>query len=157
MITETDRTHLRRAVDLARAALENGDSPFGSVLVSGSGELLFEDHNRTSSGDPTRHPEFEIARWAALNLTPEQRKQAVVYTSGEHCPMCAAAHGMAGLGKIVYASSSAQLREWLSEFGLQPGPLKPLAIQDVIKDATVVGPVAEFTAELKELQRQYRS
>lgn len=157
MITEIDRTHLRRAVALARAALANGDSPFGSVLVSGEGEVLFEDHNRTSGGDPTRHPEFEIARWAALNLTPEQRRDATVYTSGEHCPMCAAAHGMAGLGKIVYASSSAQLREWLAEFGFQPGPLKPLAIQDVIANAQVVGPVAEFTAELKELQRRYRS
>lgn len=156
MITEIDRKHLRRAVDLAREALEAGDSPFGSVLVSESGEVLFEDHNRTSSGDATRHPEFEIARWAAANLAPEERKNAVVYTSGEHCAMCAAAHGMVGLGKIIYAVSSRQLREWIIEFGLTPGPVATIPIQDIVSGIEVVGPVPEFTAELKEMQRAYR-
>src|SRR5699024_11904289 len=49
---------------------------------------LFEDHNHVSGGDHTQHPEFAIARWAANNLTPEERAKATVYTSGEHCPMC---------------------------------------------------------------------
>lgn len=53
--------------------------------------MLAEDHNRVASGDRTRHPEFELARWSAAHLTPEQRAAATVYTSGEHCPMCAAA------------------------------------------------------------------
>ena len=34
MITETDLKHLKRCVELARTALELGDEPFGSVLVS---------------------------------------------------------------------------------------------------------------------------
>src|SRR5699024_12203067 len=45
---------------------------------------------------PTMHPEFELARWAANNMSPEARAQATVYTSGEHCPMCAAAHAWVG-------------------------------------------------------------
>src|SRR5690606_34979616 len=110
MINEQDRTYLQRCVELAAAALAAGDEPFGSVLVSSQGEILFEDHNRVSGGDHTRHPEFAIARWAAQNMTPEERSSATVYTSGEHCPMCAAAHGWVGLGRIVYASSSEQFR-----------------------------------------------
>src|SRR5690606_42128288 len=66
---------------------------FGSILVSASGQVLFEDRNRVAGGDHTRHPEFAIARWAAENLSTEARAAATVYTSGEHCPMCAAAHG----------------------------------------------------------------
>jgi len=31
--------------------------------------------------------------------------------------MCAAANGWVGIGRIVYASSSRQLMEWLKEFG----------------------------------------
>jgi tRNA(Arg) A34 adenosine deaminase TadA len=101
MITETDSRHLQRCVELAEEALEVGDEPFGSVLVSGNGEVLIEDHNHVAGGDATRHPEFFLARWAAENLPAEERSRATVYTSGEHCPMCAAAHGWVGLGRIV--------------------------------------------------------
>ena len=110
ILDEVGRKHLTRAVELAERALASGDEPFGSVLVSADGAVLFEDHNRVAGGDHTRHPEFEIARWAAEHLSPEERAGASVYTSGEHCPMCAAAHGWVGLGVIYYASSSAQLR-----------------------------------------------
>ena len=84
MITEQDRTHLKRCIELAEQGLNAGDEPFGSVLVSAEGNVLFEDHNHVSGGDGTRHPEFEIARWAADHLTPEERQQATVYTSGQH-------------------------------------------------------------------------
>ena len=87
-VTPTDVDRLRRCIDLAREALADGDEPFGSTLVSADGTELFADRNRVSGGDHTRHPEFAIARWAAENLTPDERASATVYTSGEHCPMC---------------------------------------------------------------------
>ena len=62
-LNDTDLAHLRRCVELAREGLEDGDGPFGSVLVDGDGEVLFEDRNRVQDGDETRHPEFEIAKW----------------------------------------------------------------------------------------------
>ena len=71
MIDDTDLVHLRRSVELARIALNSGDEPFGSVLVSAAGEVLFEDHNHVAGGDQTQHPEFAIARWSAANLTPD--------------------------------------------------------------------------------------
>ncbi|NRQ39622.1 nucleoside deaminase, partial [Nonomuraea sp. NN258] len=92
MIGETDLRHLRRCVELAAEALDKGDEPFGSVLVSGDGRVLAEDHNRVAGGDRTQHPEFALARWSAEHLAPRERAAATVYTSGEHCPMCAAAH-----------------------------------------------------------------
>ena len=139
-ISETDRGHLRRCVELAREALDAGDEPFGSVLVSARGEVLFEDRNRVAGGDATRHPEFEIARWAAAHLTPEQRSAATVYTSGEHCPMCSAAHAWVGLGRIVHASSSAQLGRWLDELGAPPAPVAALPITQVAPGVPVDGP-----------------
>ena len=65
-VTEADLRYLRRCVKLATEAVEAGDFPFGSVLVAEDGTVLAEDRNRElSAGDPTRHPEFELARWAA--------------------------------------------------------------------------------------------
>ena len=157
MLTDADLRYLRRCLELAEAALEAGDEPFGSVLVAADGRILAEDHNRVASGDRTRHPEFEPARWAAANLTPAERAAATVYTSGEHCPMCAAAHGWVGLGRIVYASSSAQLVEWLRELGVPPSPVKPLPIQAVVPSAVVAGPVPELAEQVRALHRRYHS
>lgn len=154
MINETDLKHLHRCVVLAETALEKGDEPFGSMLVSADGEVLFEDHNHVAGGDHTQHPEFAIARWAANNLSPEERSKATVYTSGEHCPMCAAAHGWVGLGRIVYASSSEQLGGWLSDLGAPPSPVRNLAIRDVIKDPAVDGPVPELAEMVHQLHRR---
>jgi tRNA(Arg) A34 adenosine deaminase TadA len=156
MLNETDMRHLRRCVEIAAEALHAGDEPFGSLLVAADGAVLFEDRNRVAGGDHTRHPEFEIARWAAANLTPAERRRATVYTSGEHCPMCAAAHGWVGLGRIVYAASSAQLVDWLAELGVPPPPVRPLPIAEVVPDAVVDGPAPELAEAVRALHRRSR-
>lgn len=153
-ITSADRVFLARAVELAGNALAVGDEPFGSVLVSPAGDVLFEDHNHVAGGDHTRHPEFEIARWAAEHLSPDERRAATVYTSGEHCPMCAAAHGWVGLGRIVYAMSSAQLTELLASLGAAPGPVAALPVTAIVPGAVVDGPDAELAARVAELHRR---
>ena len=157
MIDETDLRHLRRCVALAREALEAGDAPFGSVLVAAGGAVLAEDRNRVSGGDRTRHPEFALARWAAEHMAPAERAAATVYTSGEHCPMCAAAHGFVGLGRIVYAGSAAQLGAWRSELGAPGGPVSTLPIRAVAPDLRVDGPAPELADELRELHRRYHA
>ena len=151
MIDEKDKQYLRRCIELARTAVMAGDEPFGSVLVSGQGDVLFEDHNRVAGGDRTQHPEFAIARWAADNMTVSERREATVYTSGEHCPMCAAAHGWVELGRIVYASSSVQLAGWLAELGTSPPRVRALPIAHIITNTIVDGPVPEFAEEIRGL------
>ena len=150
----TDRQHLLRCVELAEQALAAGDEPFGSVLVAAGGATLFEDHNHVAGGDRTRHPEFAIARWAADHLPEPERAGATVYTSGEHCPMCAAAHAWVGLGRVVYATSSAQLTGWLTEWGVPPGPVAPLPIGQVAPGIPVDGPCPELESRVKDLYRQ---
>lgn len=145
-----DRPYLRRCVDLAREALDAGDEPFGSLLVSG-GTVVFEDRNRVAGGDATRHPEFEIARWAADHLAPADRAAAVTYTSGEHCAMCSAAHAWVGLGRIVYAASTEQLVAWHAEWGVAPAPVSPLPIGAVAPSIPVSGPEPSLTAEVRAL------
>jgi tRNA(Arg) A34 adenosine deaminase TadA len=157
-ISDDDLERLRRCVDLARVALDDGDEPFGSILVDGDGAILFEDRNRVKDGDATRHPEFAIARWAVDNLTPDDRARATVYTSGEHCPMCAAGHAWVGLGRIVYATSSAQLCQWLAEWGAPPSPVAALPITTVAPGLLVDGPAPELADTMKALyEAKFRS
>ena len=155
MLDDAELQHLRRCIKLATEALESGDEPFGSVLVAKDGTVLAEDRNRVSSGDRTRHPEFELARWAAVNMPPRERAAATVFTSGEHCPMCAAAHGWVGLGRIVYASSSEQLVAWLAELGVPASPVRSLPIREIVPNLMVEGPVPGLAEQIRDLHRRF--
>ena len=151
-VSERDLQHLRRAVDLASEAADAGDGPFGSVLVDADGIERFADRNREqTTGDPTRHPEFEIARWASAHLSADERTAATVYTSGEHCPMCAAAHAWVGLGRIVYAASSAQISAWRTEWGAPASPVAALPISQVAPGIPIDGPVDQLAIEVRAL------
>ncbi|KPM42948.1 hypothetical protein AK830_g3602 [Neonectria ditissima] len=158
---EANADILKLCIRLAEEALEAGDDPFGSVLVDSSGKILQQDRNRVATGrngdgtaDATLHPEFTLAVWAQQHLSPEERVQTTVYTSGEHCAMCSAAHAYCGLGRIVYISSTAQYHAWREEVGLTSGKVRPLAISDVAPGITVQGPVAGLDEEVKELHRR---
>lgn len=150
-----DVAHLRRCVALATEALDAGDDPFGSVLADADGVVLAEDRNReTSSADPTAHPELALARWAAAHLSPEERAAATVYTSGEHCPMCSAAHGWVGLGRVVFAASSVQLAGWRAGWGLPASPVAALPITTVAPGVRTEGPIAPFDEEMRLLHER---
>ncbi|WP_019808360.1 nucleoside deaminase [Saccharomonospora halophila] len=155
MVDERELFFLRRCVELAEEALDAGDEPFGSVLVDADGVARGEDRNRVAGGDRTRHPEFELARLSTSLLSPRERAGATVYTSGEHCPMCAAAHAWVGLGRIVYVTSSAQLSGWLAELGVPPAPVRSLPVSEVAPGVVVEGPVDALADRVRRLHVRY--
>ena len=155
-LSEEDRRHLTQAVDLAETAVEAGDEPFGSVLVDGSGTVLQTARNEAVHRNATLHPELTLAQWAGDHLDAATRAAATVYTSGEHCPMCSAAHAWVGLGRIVYASSSAQTAQWYAELGAGASPVAPLPINAVAPGIPVDGPDEELGARVHELHRRFR-
>ncbi|CAL9357973.1 nucleoside deaminase [Streptomyces sp. enrichment culture] len=155
MVSDAELAYLRRCVELAAEAVQAGDEPFGSVLVDVDGKVRAEDRNRVAGGDRTRHPEFELARWAAAHLPPEERAGATVYTSGEHCPMCAAAHAWVGLGRIVYVASSQQLGTWFGDLGAPLPPVRTLPVREIAPDVTVEGPVPELVPEVRALVHRF--
>ncbi|MFJ4696049.1 nucleoside deaminase [Streptomyces sp. NPDC088766] len=155
MVKDDEVPPPRRRVVLAEEASRAGDGPFGSVLVGAEGAVLAEDHNRVASGDRTRHPEFEPARWSAAHLSPGERAAATVYTSGEHRPTCAAAHSRIGLGRIVYAASSARLTTWLSGWGVPAAPVRALPVQEIAPGVPVEGPVPGPAREMRAPHRRF--
>lgn len=155
MLTLTDKHFLALCIDLAEEALKAGDKPFGSILVDKDNHILAQARNKVNALNALAHPEYELAAWALDNLTTEQRKESTMYTSGEHCPMCAAAHGMAGIGTVVYAASGQQYNEWLKEFDLPLSPINMIPIEDVVKEITVRGPAeGELLERIKKLHEK---
>lgn len=154
MVSNNEKIYLERCIELATEALLAGDAPFGSVLVAKDGTILHEERNRTVTGDVTQHPEFALARWAAQNMTAKERATATVYTSGEHCPMCSAAHGLAGLGPIVYISSAKQLSTWLDDLNAPSSPINFIPIQQIAPAISVKGPIAGLDERVRKLHLQ---
>lgn len=107
-VSEADRAHLLRAVDLARRGMEAREGgPFGAVITV-DGAVVAEGWNRvTSTADPTAHAEMVALRRACAGQGHFELPGATVYASGEPCPMCWAACRWARVERIVYANDRA--------------------------------------------------
>ena len=115
-------THMQRAFELARTAVDRGDRPFGSVLVRDD-EIVMEASNRVlTESDVRRHPELELAHRAMREFDPDERAEIVMYTSTEPCPMCAGGLYHAGVRAVVYATSAERLGELRDAEMVCPSP-----------------------------------
>ena len=122
---------LRRAIELAAAAREAGNPPFGSLLVGPDGTVLTEEQNTTiTDRDISFHPELKLAVWAARELSPEQAAGTTMYTSCQPCGMCSGALARSGLGQVVFALSGEQLDGLKSTGGFPDVPLEGPALYD---------------------------
>jgi tRNA(adenine34) deaminase len=99
-----DERHIRRAIELAQEAADNGDVPVGAVLLSG--DLILEAKNeKESRPDPTAHAEMLLIREASRRLGAWRLHEATLYVTKEPCVMCAGAIIAARLKRVVYAAS----------------------------------------------------
>ena len=112
-MSEADLRHLRRAIELSVRAREQGDEPFGSLLVGPDGTVLAEDVNTVRTDqDLSAHPELKLAVWAGRHLDAGTARATTMYTSCENCAMCSAAMVASGLGRLVFALDGAGLAEF---------------------------------------------
>lgn len=102
-------SHMRKALELARAAVDRGDEPFGSVLVRDDTVIMKESNQEITEDDIRRHPELHLAYRACREYDAEERAAMVMYTSTEPCPMCAGGMATAGFGRVVYSVGSDEL------------------------------------------------
>jgi tRNA(Arg) A34 adenosine deaminase TadA len=104
-----DETHVREAIELARAAAANGNTPFGSLLVVDGTVVRRSENTTLTDDDVTAHPELKLARWAARELDADELADCTMYTSTEPCEMCAAAIHYAGIDRVVFSVSGESL------------------------------------------------
>ncbi len=155
--TPQDETYLRLAFAVARQARENGDHPFGTVLVDADGAVLMEQGNGYSSegGDMTAHAERVLSSRASREYGVARLRSCTLYSSAEPCAMCAGAIYWAGIGRVVYGQSEAHLRTITGNHA--ENPTLDLPCRDVFATGQlpveVIGPMLE--EEAAELQRAF--
>jgi tRNA(adenine34) deaminase len=99
-----DEDFMRRALELARRAQEEGEVPVGSVVVFQE-KIVGEGWNRPiSASDPTAHAEIQAMRAASQSLKNYRLTDATLYVTLEPCDMCVGAMFHARIGRAVYGA-----------------------------------------------------
>jgi len=115
-LSDVDKTHLLAAIELARRARENGNHPFGALLVDARGVVVLEAENSVlTESDCTNHAELNLVRAASRMFDQASLRDCTLYTSTEPCAMCAGGIYWSGIGRVVFALSSASLMEMVDD------------------------------------------
>jgi tRNA(adenine34) deaminase len=100
-----DEEYMRRALELAKRAQEEGEVPIGAVVVL-QGEVLGEGWNRPiAASDPTAHAEIQAIRTAAARASNYRLTGATLYVTLEPCDMCIGAMFHARIARVVYGAT----------------------------------------------------
>jgi tRNA(adenine34) deaminase len=100
----TDIDFMRRALQLAQYAAEEGEVPVGALLVL-DGEVIGEGWNRPiCSHDPTAHAEIVALRAGALARRNYRLGTATLYATLEPCAMCIGAALNARVSRVVFGA-----------------------------------------------------
>ena len=96
--------YMRRALELAQRAREQGDVPVGCVIVR-DGEIIGEGRNRREEhGDATAHAEMEAIRDACQRTGSWRLHGCTMYVTLEPCPMCAGGIINARVDEVRYGA-----------------------------------------------------
>lgn len=97
----THEAYMRKALDEAQRAAEEGEVPVGAVVVCG-GRIIARAHNGVERlNDVTAHAEMLAVTMASGRLGGKYLNECILYVTMEPCTMCAGALAWAQLGTLV--------------------------------------------------------
>lgn len=140
---------MRAAIDVARRARENGNHPFGALLVDEAGNILLEAENTVvTERDCTGHAETNLMRLASRHYDADFLATCTLYTSTAPCPMCSGAIFWGNVRRVVYGLGEARFYELIEEDSedILHMPCRTL-YENGRKPIEVIGPVLEEEAQ----------
>ncbi len=99
-----DIFYMKKALDEAKEAYQEGEIPVGAVIVC-KDRILARTHNLTEKLiDVTAHAEMQAITAAANGIGGKYLEDCTLYVTLEPCPMCASAIGWAHISRLVYGA-----------------------------------------------------
>ena len=147
-MNDNDLRFIRASIEVAQKARDNGNHPFGALLVDEQGQILLEAENTVlTNKDCTGHAETNLMRQASKMYDRDVLAKCTLYTSTEPCPMCSGAIFWGNVRRVVYALSEEGLYEMV---GKGSEEVLYLPCRDLFakgqKPIEVIGPVLEEEA-----------
>lgn len=99
-----DSDYIKRCLELAKQSLQEGDLPFGALIVY-KDEILAESVN-TGLKEITGHAEVNVIRKALKRAPRDTTSLWTLYTNLEPCAMCSFLVRDLGIGRVVYSANS---------------------------------------------------
>jgi tRNA(adenine34) deaminase len=100
---------MRLAIAEARA---NPAFPFGAVILRAADRRVMAAGANKGSANPTWHGEIVAVDDYVARHGSRGWGEAILYTTGEPCPMCMSAMARAGMGGVVWGTSIEKLRRF---------------------------------------------
>ena len=99
-----DEHYMRRALELADVAFENGEVPIGAVVVH-EGKIIGEGYNQTiTTLDPSAHAEMVAIRNASKTIGNYRLVDATLYVTIEPCSMCTGLLIHSRISRLVFGA-----------------------------------------------------
>ncbi|MSZ22243.1 MAG: nucleoside deaminase [Actinobacteria bacterium] len=96
---------MRKSLELAAKASQQGDVPVGAVVLNPAGEIVGQGFNtREIDNDPMNHAEIVAMREAASAYGSWRLDDHTLVVTLEPCTMCAGAAVQARIGRIVFGA-----------------------------------------------------
>jgi tRNA(Arg) A34 adenosine deaminase TadA len=110
-MTNKDEKFMKEAIKICEHGIKKGQTPFGAVIVK-DGKIIARGHNQVwMDNDITAHGEVTAIRKANKKLGKVKLKGCTIYSTTEPCPMCFSAIHWAGVDRIVYGASIADVKK----------------------------------------------
>ena len=114
---------MRRALELARRAQEEGEVPIGALVVL-DGNIIGEGWNRPiAAADPTAHAEIQAMRAAASKTGNYRLAGAQLYVTLEPCDMCVGAMFHARIARAVFGAKDPKKLVMKNQVAIEGGVL----------------------------------
>jgi tRNA(Arg) A34 adenosine deaminase TadA len=155
-LNDIEIEHLKAAISVAWHARENGNHPFGAVLVDENNRVVLQAENTVLTGrDSTGHAETNLVRLATQQFSPEELERCTLYSSTEPCATCAGAIYWSHIGRVVYALSEI---DFYDVIGPSPEHLL-LPCREVLahgkRHIEVYGPVSSLRVEARAVHKDF--
>ena len=119
----SDEKFMRRALELARKAQEEGEVPVGAVVVLAD-EIVGEGWNRPiAASDPTAHAEIQALRSASSAVRNYRLTGATLYVTLEPCDMCVGAMFHARIARVVFGATDPKKLQLKNQVKVEGGVL----------------------------------
>ena len=141
--------YMKKALDEAKIAANEGEVPVGAVIVKNGEILATARNNREKTGDATGHAELLAIREACRVLGGWHLEECQLYVTLEPCPMCMGAIINSRLGRVVYGAKDAKAGACGSVLDMRTYPLnhKPEVECGVMQDECAAVLSDFFTAK----------